>query len=258
MKKPVIIIGAGEMGGVFARGFLRNGYPVYPVTREMDLSQAAAELPDPALVLIAVGEKDLQAVLENLPEPWRHCCGMLQNELLPRDWQTHNLTQPTVISVWFEKKKGQDYKVIIPSPVIGANAGVIADSLALIDIPCDVVNNDEDMLYELVRKNVYILTTNIAGLVTQGNVENLWNKHHELATTIAKEVIQIQAILTQSSLPEDRLIDGMEIAIRGDLNHMCMGRSAPSRLDRAIMLADNASLKTPKIREIKASFSKKS
>ena len=36
MKSPVVLIGIGEMGGVFARGFLRAGYPVYPATRVTD------------------------------------------------------------------------------------------------------------------------------------------------------------------------------------------------------------------------------
>lgn len=30
MNKAVVIIGIGELGRVFARGFLRLGYPVYP------------------------------------------------------------------------------------------------------------------------------------------------------------------------------------------------------------------------------------
>jgi prephenate dehydrogenase len=30
MNQTVVIIGIGEMGGVFAKGFLRSGYPVYP------------------------------------------------------------------------------------------------------------------------------------------------------------------------------------------------------------------------------------
>ncbi len=33
MHKPVVIVGLGEMGSVFARGFLRAGYPVVPVVR---------------------------------------------------------------------------------------------------------------------------------------------------------------------------------------------------------------------------------
>ena len=54
MKSPVVIIGIGEMAGVFARGFLRSGYPVYPVTRDVDMQELAGKLPEPALVLLAV------------------------------------------------------------------------------------------------------------------------------------------------------------------------------------------------------------
>ena len=67
MKSPVVVIGIGEMGSVFARGFLRAGYPVHPVTRQSDLAETARRLPSPGLVLVAVAESDLHAVLENLP-----------------------------------------------------------------------------------------------------------------------------------------------------------------------------------------------
>ena len=40
--------------------------------------------------------------------------------------------------------------------------------------------------------------------------------------------------------------------IKGDLQHKCMGRSAPARLARAIQQADQAGLKVPKLREIQA------
>jgi len=36
-----------------------------------------------------------------------------------------------------------------------------------------------ELLYELVRKNLYILTINIAGLKTGGTVGELWGKHRE-------------------------------------------------------------------------------
>ncbi len=252
MKKPVIIIGVGEMGGVFARGFLRQGYPVYPVTRNMNIVNIAKEIHDPALVLAAVGEQDIHATLDTLPKNWHNKLALLQNELLPRDWQAHNIEQPTVISVWFEKKKGQDYKVIIPSPVYGNHADIIASSLRAIDIACLQIQEENEMLYELVRKNIYILTTNIAGLVVGGTVEGLLTSHKDLANKIADEIIQLQQYLTGQSLPRERLITGMEEAIRGDLNHKCMGRSAPTRLARAIGLANEAKLEVPKIREIYA------
>ena len=91
MKAPIIIIGIGELAGVFARGFLRCGYPVYPITREMDLVQESQKIPSPELVLVAVQENKLHPILEQLPKPWHNKVGLLQNELLPRDWQQHNL-----------------------------------------------------------------------------------------------------------------------------------------------------------------------
>ncbi len=250
MKKPIILIGAGEMGGVFARGFLRSGHPVYPVTRNMDITQVAQAIPDPALALFAVGENDLHPALDTLPATWRNCTGLLQNELLPRDWEAHHIEHPTIISVWFEKKKGQDYKVIIPSPVYGPGAELIASSLASIDIPCKQLAKQDELLYELVRKNVYILTTNIAGLVTGGTVGELWSQHHELACEIANEVIDLQKWLTGAKLENQPLIEGMVAAFNGDLDHKCMGRSAPGRLKRAIELADKAGLAVGKLREI--------
>jgi len=250
MKKPVVIIGLGEMGGVFARGLLRSGHPVFPVLRDMDMSVAAAELPQPELVLVAVAEGDIHAVLKDIPESWRDRLCLLQNELLPRDWQAHDISKPTVISVWFEKKKGQDAKVIIPSPVFGPAAGLIRDALGSIGIPVNVVDSAAQLEYELVRKNVYILTTNIAGLRTGGSVGELWQQHRDFTRQVASDVISIQEVLTASEQPHDRLIDGMVEAFEGDLDHKCMGRSAPTRLARALQQADEAGLEVPVLKDI--------
>ncbi|MGD8926195.1 MAG: hypothetical protein PVG20_05065 [Thioalkalispiraceae bacterium] len=250
MKKPVIFIGIGEMGGVFARAILRLGHPIVPVTRAMDLDEVAATYPEPELVLVSVAENDLPSVLENTPLQWREQLGLLQNELLPRDWQVHSINNPTVISVWFEKKKGQDFKVLIPSPTYGPKAQLLVDALATIEIPARVVADNTALLEELVIKNVYILTTNICGLITENNVNDLWQHHRELATQVANEVIDLQEWLTDSSFDRARLVEGFVAGINGDLEHMCMGRSAPARLTRAIGLADKAGLAVPKMREI--------
>ncbi|KPJ90866.1 MAG: hypothetical protein AMJ53_12775 [Gammaproteobacteria bacterium SG8_11] len=247
---PIVIIGIGEMAGVFARGFLRAGFPVYPVNRNTNLDELVALIPDPTLTLLAVAEKDLHASLEQVPPQWQANLTLLQNELLPRDWQSHGLSSPTVISVWFEKKKGQDYKVLVPSPVYGSQADIVINSLAQLDIPTQRLDSEQELLYELVRKNVYILTTNIAGLIVGGTVETLWNQHQDLAREVATDVIDIQDWLTGQKNDRERLIAGMLSAIEGDLQHRCMGRSAPARLSNAIRLADEATLQVPKLREI--------
>jgi hypothetical protein len=249
-KSPVVIVGIGEMGGVFARGFLRNGHPVFPVTRDLPLAKAATLTPDPEMVLLAVAENDLHNCLAVVPEPWRHRLCLLQNELLPDDWQQHGYTNPTVISVWFEKKKGQDVKVVIPSPAFGPGAELLHDSLGSIDIPVRLLDTAQDLLFELVCKNIYILTTNIAGLEIGGTVGNLWSEHRSLAEQVAGEVIQLQEKLTGQHLDHGRLISAMLEAFDGDPEHECMGRSAPARLQRALQLAASFGLQLATLRGI--------
>ncbi|MBD3670511.1 MAG: hypothetical protein HUJ29_07025, partial [Gammaproteobacteria bacterium] len=91
MLDPIVVIGIGEMGGVFTRGLLRLGHPVYPVKRQTDMEELARTITEPALVLVAVGENDLHPTLERIPAQWRNRLGLLQNELLPRDWQAHDI-----------------------------------------------------------------------------------------------------------------------------------------------------------------------
>ena len=252
MQEPIVIIGTGEMAGVFSRGFLKLGHPVFPVTRHMDMAQVAKALVPPALVLVSVGENDLHPVLEQIPGVWRDRLGLLQNELLPRDWQAHGIENPTAIAVWFEKKKGQDYKVLVPSPAYGPAASLLERALESLGIPCWELKDEQALLFELVRKNVYILTTNIAGLEVGGTVDELWNQHQALAREVAGEVMEIQFWLIGQTLDRDKLIEGMVEGIQGDLAHQCMGRSAPGRLARALDFADEAGLAVPKLREIAA------
>ena len=241
MSKSVVVVGLGEMGSVFARGFLRTGYTVHPVIRGVEMQTVADELPEPELVLIAVGEADLHEQLMKVPDTWKDRLVLLQNELLPRDWQRHNL-EPTVISVWFEKKKGMDSKVIIPSPVFGQHAQQVADALASIGIATTVLADEQALLHELVLKNVYILTTNIAGLEVGGNVGQLWDDNKVIAEAVALDVIRLQEALTGKALDHQGLINGMVNAFDGDREHMCMGRSAAVRLQRALLLAEQNDL----------------
>ena len=42
-KHEITLIGVGEMGGVFARGFLKSGYTVKPATRQQSIPDKLAE-----------------------------------------------------------------------------------------------------------------------------------------------------------------------------------------------------------------------
>lgn len=247
---PVVLIGAGELGGVFARGLLRCGCPLYPVQRNTDVQAVADTIHPPSLVLVTVAEDDLHAVLQALPQRWRNRVGLVQNELLPQDWYKHDVVHPTITVVWFEKKPGQDYKVILPSLVYGPQADLIIRALRSLRILCQKLTTQQDLLFELVRKNVYILTTNIAGLVSGGTVAELWVSHRALAEQVAHEVIDVQRWLSAAELPSERLIEGMVEAINADPQHRCTGRSAPARLARALAHADAAGLAVPTLRQI--------
>ncbi len=254
MKQPtIVIVGLGQLGRVFAGGFLRTGCTVVPVNRGDNMGEIAANVPDPALVLVAVAEADLHPAITGIPAAWRGRLGLIQNELLPRDWQAHQIEHPTVASVWFEKKKGIDAKPLIPTPVHGPQAQRVCAALNAIEIPARSIESEDELLYELVRKNVYILTTNIAGIVTGGSVGELWAQHRSLATQVANEVMDIQDWLTGRRHDRRKLLDGMLEAFEADPQHGCQGRSAPDRLKRNLAFADEAGLAVPKLREIACS-----
>lgn len=250
MKDPIIVIGLGELGSVFARGLLRLGYPVQGITRDMDVKNVAQKITYPKAILVAVGEADLSQTLLNLPSHWKNRVILLQNELLPRDWKAANIENPTVISVWFEKKKGMDSKVVLPSPIFGPHAKLVFNALAQLDLPSFIVDSEDELTFELVRKNLYILTTNIAGLEVGGNVEQLANEHDNVMNEVVSDVLDIQDWLTGFTNNREQLVTGLLEAIHGDLAHGCMGRSAPSRLKRALEFADQANLSVTKLREI--------
>jgi hypothetical protein len=252
MKPPIVIVGIGELASVFARAFLRNGCPVYPITRAMDIADEAQYLPEPRLVLVAVAENDFHDVMQTIPARWRSKLALLQNELLPRDWLAHGIDDPTVISVWFEKKKGMDYNVLLPSPVYGAGAGLIAESLAAIDISCKILRSAEDLVFELVLKNVFVFTINIAGLILAEGTTTamLWQQHEKLARAVANDTITLQEFETAGSFSRERLIDGLVNGIKGDPNHKCKGRAAAGRLARALEIADRGGIEIPAIRDI--------
>ena len=251
-----MIIGMGELGEIFARGFLKLGYPVYPVLRSMQLSTVVSAIPDPELVLLAVGEEDLHSQLDILPEDWRDRLAFLQNELLPRDWHRHDIVDPTVIVVWFDKKKGRPFKALLPSYVSGPKAALITSSLQIIDVPCREISR-EQQLYEMIRKNLYILTVNIAGLkMSPGStVSKLWADYREMTEILVKELLDIQEWLVQGKLPRDKLLSGMLEAFSADPEHICRGRTAPERLARVLKFADIAGISAPMLQAISMEIS---
>jgi hypothetical protein len=129
---------------------------------------------------------------------------------------------------------------------------LLVDALATVGIEAFEVTDPDDIMYELVRKNLYIITMNVGGLISGGTVHDLWYNHRQLAEQVAGDVLDVQEWLTGSRLDRERLLAGMVEAIDADPEHGTTGRSAPARLRRAIGYADQAGLDVLELRRIAA------
>lgn len=248
-----VVVGLGELGGVFARALLSIGHTVVPVLRDTPTEDVAASHPDPEVVLITVGEGDLPNVLTSLPVAWRTKVCLVQNELLPRSWEPYDLADPTVAVVWFEKKAGKPVTPIIPTPISGPAADLFVTGLLRIGIPAIAVSR-EQQLQEMARKNLYILVANISGLEVGGTVGDLWTEHNELARAVGDEILAIQSWLIGRPLDVEALYAGMTQAFDADPGHGTTGRSAPSRLTQAIQHARSAGIKTPTLDRLRETY----
>jgi len=244
----VIVIGLGELGGVFAHGLLRTGHRVIPVRRADDPHAMARQAPRPSLVATTVGEDDLAGVLRALPAAWHESVLLVQNELLPRSWSSLH-APPTVAVVWFEKKKTTPIVPILPTPIAGPRAALVVDALRALDVPCEAIVDDA-LPAALVGKNLYILTANLAGLAHGGTVGELWTTHRAHAEAVAREVIALQSALLGAPVDVDARLGDLDRAIAADPKHGARGRTAPARLARALRQADELGVDVPTLRAL--------
>jgi len=241
------VIGMGELGSVFATGLLKLGHPVFPVLRGQagpDVIRASSA----ELVVVAVGEDDLDEVLAASPAPGAKLV-LIQNELLPPAWERHALGAPNVVVVWFEKKRGKPIHIVLESVISGPQAALLGRCLQAVDVAYREVGPDE-LLFELVKKNLYILVHNVCGLVENGSVERLWSQHGALAREVASEVLDLQFACAGQSLDRDRLMSELEAAVAADPEHGCAGRTAPARLRRALRQAEAHEVSVPRMTAI--------
>lgn len=248
-NEPALIVGLGQVGKVFAEGLLREGYPVFPVLRGMPLADALRAVPNPELVLLSVGENDLEPLLAGVsPAPALRLV-LVQNELVPAVWEQHGHA-PSIVVVWFEQKAGQPLKEVLPSVIFGPAAPVLTAALHRVGVRTRTVASEAELLFELVLKNLYILVLNLAGLAVGGSVRELWEEHAELALAVSRDVLDLQEALTGRALPRDALIAGLRHACAADPAHGCRGRTAPERLARALDQAARHGLAVPTLRQL--------
>jgi hypothetical protein len=253
--EDVVIWGMGQLGAVFATGLLELGYRVTPVTRQKPVADVIGSVPEPAAVIVAVGEASLPEVLSRVPESWQGRLVLVQNELLPYVWEPYSSEAPTVVVVWFEKKKGTVVRSVQSTRVFGPNSALIQSCLDRVVVPCDVLPSFERLCFELVLKNVYILTINAAGLAQEGDVGTLWQEQRGLMESVAREAVAIEQRLLGAPIDVSQALAGLEAAILADPRHVTRGRTAPERLRRALERARGFGIEVPTLEGIEMQIS---
>lgn len=240
-----MIVGLGQLGRLFADGFLRLGRPVVPVLRG-EAFEAKLGGVDPELVLVAVGEDELSGALRRVPVGLRDRVALLQNELRPGAWLDEGYTDPSVAIVWFERKNDQPPRAVEPTRLFGDKASLLERALRPFDVR-PLLTEPTELSYELCLKNLYILTTNLAGLEVGGTTSELLERHGELFERVFRELLLVERALFGAGLELDaeRLRAELERALRADPDHGTAGRSARRRLERTLAHARARGLEVP-------------
>ena len=109
-----------------------------------------------------------------------------------------------------------------------------------------------DLAFELVRKDLYILGSNLAGLAVGGTTGDLCTKHRELVTPILQDVLAIDEARLGAELPRESLIECAFLDFAKDPEHATMGRTAADRLGRTLGRAEKYGVDVPALRRISA------
>jgi hypothetical protein len=250
LRDEVLLIGVGELGATLGAGLLRAGCSVTPVRRG-ESSARIAYGRDPGLVLCAVAEADLEPALASLPRALHHRLALLQNELAEGDLARYGAA--SVLVVWFEKKPGSLPRVLAPSLGFGPGAPFFERALRALDLPYRTLGSREELAAALALKNLYILSTNLAGLRVGGDVAGLARDHGQLLEAVLDDVAAVEA--ARSAIPLDlrALRRELPAIFAADPHHRCAGRTAPARLRRTLARAEALGVEVPTLRSLSVS-----
>ncbi len=205
----------------------------------------------PQLALICVGEDDLESCLRSLPDTWRDRVGLVQNELRPSAWRSLGPFEPTVLSVWFERKANRPPTAVRGSVAMGPNAELLVETLLAEGMPAEVAAWDR-LEFELCLKNLYILALNFCGLRAPGTAGELLGARRHEFEQVRDEVLAVEqaAFGRAARLPSAELARALDAALAADTSHGLAGRTAARRLERCLALADHFGLEVPRLRAL--------
>ena len=243
-----VIVGLGQIGRTLGEGLLMAGYTVTPVLHGRPFPAGTGQAP----VIVATGEDDLAGALAGLPGEWKDSSSvvLLQNELLPSQWEPLGIRNPTIFVVWFERKPGQLIVSLRPSVVYGPQQEAVKAAMDCLALPCEVAPDAHEAMTQLIVKNVYIWATNIASLRTGGTTGELAKNHFALVRALALEALQVQESVMGQLFDTDAVMDQVVEALKADPTHRAGGRSAQRRLERFLARARQTGVAVPAAEEI--------
>ncbi|POB10266.1 hypothetical protein [Sulfobacillus sp. hq2] len=247
-RAHAVIVGMGQIGRTLGEGLLMAGYTVTPVLRGQRYPTDDALRP----FIIATGEDDLAPALERLPEPIKKASSvvLLQNELLPSQWEPVGILNPTLFVVWFERKLGKLISVLRPSVVFGPQQAAIQEAMDRLGLACQQADSFHEAMEQVVIKNVYIWATNIASLRVGGTTGELVKNHFALVRSLSHEALAMQEAVMQQRFDGDRVMDEVIAALKADPAHQAGGRSAKRRLERFLAHAAAEKIDVPVAQDI--------
>ena len=246
----LVVFGVGQLGQLFAGGALRLGVRVTPITRSTDRPAVWSALPPDTPILIAVREADLADAIADVPEARRGDLILVQNELFEPLWTDLGAEDPTVVVFWTNKKPRVPLLIGRRTALHGRHADFMAAVHAQLDILAEVLSEPEARDDELVAKYAFILTINALGLIEDTTVGAWLEKDRERVTAVLDDAIQLGERYAGRACRRERALAGALAGMTGMGSLKAKGRSAPSRLRRALSDAEEAGLELPALTAI--------
>ena len=253
-RRNAAVVGLGQLGRVIAEGLLASGWTVTGYRRHENDYEILDEV---ELAVVATGEDDLIPTLSSIPLSWRDSkTVLLQNELLPDQWRSCHVIDPTIFIVWFSKKPGQTIQEYRPSLLFGPRAKEMAVAMEMVGVKTETIVNEEELIMALVAKNTYIWAQNIVSLAVEDPLaRRVLNEHRDVLDSIISEVITVQELTIGTHIDRDSVVREVLEAIAKDSDKRLGGRTARARLRRLLQLATSVELQTPVLSSVEAGLS---
>ncbi len=253
-RRNAAVVGLGQLGRVTAEGLLSSGWTVTGYRRHEDDYET---LDNVQLAVIATGEDDLLSTLSSTPRSWRDSkTVLLQNELLPAQWQSCHVVDPTIFIVWFSKKPGQTIREYRPSLLFGPRSKEMAMAMEMVGVETEFIPNEEELITALITKNTYIWTQNLVSLaVADPLASSVLNQYRNTFDSIISEVIATQELSVGIRINRESVTKEVLEVISKDGDKKLGGRTARARLQRLLKLASSVQLDAPTLLSIEAELS---